>query len=83
MSEAGKGDAPRPMSVDKKTFDKNFIRTFGNKNEEDVLDLFEEDYIAELNSGMFWEWYPGLTGVWSDDKFYWWEARNRKNDHTR
>ena len=29
---SGKGSAPRPMSVDKKTFDENFARIFGNKS---------------------------------------------------
>lgn len=29
---AGKGDKPRPMAVDKKTFDENFDRIFGKKD---------------------------------------------------
>ena len=27
-----------------------------------------DDYIKLLNSGMFWEFYPELTGTWEIDK---------------
>jgi len=28
----------------------------------------KKDYLALLKSGMFWEFYPELTGDWDDDK---------------
>jgi hypothetical protein len=31
----------------------------------------KEDYIKLLNSGMFWEFHPELTGVWEKDKEEW------------
>jgi len=31
MSENGKGDKPRPISVDRDTFEKNWERAFGRK----------------------------------------------------
>ena len=30
-------------------------------------------YKKLLNSGMFWELYPQLSGVWEEDKDYWYE----------
>ena len=27
----------------------------------------EDDYLTLLNSGMFWELHPELTGIWSKD----------------
>lgn len=42
MSDGGKGSAPRPFSVDQKTFDENFDRIFGKheqrKQETDRAD---------------------------------------------
>lgn len=32
--EAGKGDKPRPIIVDRETFDDNWEKTFGKKEEE-------------------------------------------------
>jgi len=32
MSENGKGDAPRPFSVDQETYKSNYDRIFGNKD---------------------------------------------------
>lgn len=34
MSDGGKGSAPRPYSVDQKTFDNNWDRIFGKKKEQ-------------------------------------------------
>ena len=34
MSHGGKGDAPRPISVDANTFADNWERTFGKKKKE-------------------------------------------------
>lgn len=30
-----------------------------------------EEYIKVLNSGMFFEWYPHLSGNWEKDKAQW------------
>jgi hypothetical protein len=30
----GKGSAPRPLSIDKQTFNENFDKIFGNKSKE-------------------------------------------------
>ena len=38
MSTGGKGDKPRPLSVDTKTFDSNWDRIFGKKEQR-----YEED----------------------------------------
>lgn len=29
------------------------------------------EYMSVLSSGMFWEWYPKLTGIWAQDKEQW------------
>ena len=34
-------------------------------------DAAEKEYLGVLKSGMFWEWYPDLTGVWKEDKLKW------------
>jgi hypothetical protein len=36
-----------------------------------LKDAAEEEYLGVLKSGMFWEWYPDLTGVWKEDKLKW------------
>lgn len=33
--------------------------------------LMKETYDKVLKSGMFWEFYPQLTGVWEEDKEFW------------
>ena len=35
MSQAGKGDKQRPLSIDKETFNVNWDKIFSNKKEED------------------------------------------------
>lgn len=44
----------------------------------------KETYDKVLKSGMFWEWYPQLTGVWEEDKEFWeeeyLEQQNRFNN---
>jgi hypothetical protein len=60
----GKGDAPRPLSVDADTFANNWDRIFKKQH-------LVEEYQKELASGMFWEWYPKLTGHWDNDKHAW------------
>lgn len=38
--------------------------------EEDWMDKeYKSGYEKTLKSGMFWEWYPRLTGVWEQDKY--------------
>ena len=37
-----------------------------------------ELYKAELDSGMFWEWHPELTGDWDKDKDEWLNKRFNK-----
>jgi hypothetical protein len=42
MSDNGKGDAPRPLSVPKETYDRNFARIFGERTPvtpDDVKEL--------------------------------------------
>ena len=29
---------------------------------------YKKEYASLLGSGMFWEWFPSLTGNWEDDK---------------
>jgi hypothetical protein len=64
----GKGDSPRPLSVDANTFANNWDRIFGIKSKTTDID---PDYQALIQSGMFWERYPNLTGNWEQDKINW------------
>jgi hypothetical protein len=43
-----------------------------NKLEDDA----EKEYLGVLKSGMFWEWYPELTGVWKEDRVKWLKIYN-------
>ena len=82
MSENGKGDRARPLSVSNEIFSNNWHKIFSNKTceysglpsmsiyESDSnlkmrleLELFES-YVNLLGSGMFFELYPDLSGVW-------------------
>ena len=29
---------------------------------------YKKEYAGLLGSGMFWEWFPTLTGNWEEDK---------------
>ena len=41
----------------------------GTHYEEDWMDKeYKSGYQATVTSGMFFEWYPNLTGVWEQDK---------------
>lgn len=76
----GKGDTPRPISVDQETFASNWERAFGTRvppleRKSSVIDDQKFTYMTELHSGMFYEWYPDLTGKWEDDKTRWMLAR--------
>jgi hypothetical protein len=96
MSENGKGDKQRPLSVDQETFSNNWDRAF-RKNEiceysglptpvtvEDIQTEITKlsnklkknneapsEYTQTLQSGMFWELYPELSGNWDLDSSSW------------
>lgn len=83
MTDNGKGSNSRPMVIKKATFYDNFDNTYPTKiqktteetDKEPPVDRSElewaELYFKELASGMFWEWYPSLSGVWLKDKDMW------------
>jgi hypothetical protein len=83
MSQNGKGDTPRPLSVTQETYKSNYDRIFGKKDDtceysglpstQSYDDPTEApfEYIAVRNSGMFFEFYPGLTGNWEEDCVRW------------
>jgi hypothetical protein len=51
MSNGGKGSAPRPFSVDQKTFDSNWNNIFGRKNKtegEKQAEAFLQDEYYDL-----------------------------------
>lgn len=43
MSHGGKGDKPRPFSIPKEQFDKNFEAIFGKKKPEQPVDTKQEN----------------------------------------
>lgn len=53
MHEAGKGDSPRPYSVDQKTFESNWDAIFGKKDKDDKkeIDNSEDDFPADSDQG--------------------------------
>jgi len=72
----GKGDTPRPFSVDQETFASNWERVFNNCEYSGLPNTasYEEpdkEYSELLASGKFWELFPGLTGNWGEDKVRW------------
>jgi hypothetical protein len=81
----GKGDTPRPLSVDTQTYHDNWDRIFGNNQstceysglantatyEYKKVSTPDPEYVKELQSGMFCEWYPDLSGTWETDKLRW------------
>ena len=73
----GKGDSPRPLSVDQKTFASNWDRIFNSNHCEysglPSVSAYTPDveYTKLLQSGKFWELFPGLTGNWELDKLRW------------
>ena len=44
MSDGGKGSAPRPYSVDQKTFEDNWDKIFGKKKVEDNTGVTQNEY---------------------------------------
>ena len=69
----GKGDSPRPLSVDMSTYVDNWERIFGKKNNQSLY----HQYTEELHSGLFFERYPDLSGDWNLDKDVWMELKKR------
>ena len=81
----GKGDTPRPLSVDTQTYHNNWDRIFGTTQstceysglantatyENKKGSTHDPEYIKELQSGMFFEWYRDLSGTWETDKLRW------------
>lgn len=39
-----------------------------------------KEYRELLNSGMFWEFYPALTGDWERDKEEWFKIHSKLED---
>jgi hypothetical protein len=78
MSENGKGDKQRPLSVDQKTFADNWERAFNNSvceysglpNTASYGEM-DKEYAEIRASGLFWELFPDLTGHWETDKLRW------------
>ena len=70
----GKGDTPRPLSIDQETFSQNWDRIFGKKTQESV----PEEYTKMLASGMFFELFPQLTGNWNTDKNVWYKSTHNR-----
>jgi len=50
MSDGGKGDRPRPLSVPRETFDNNFDAIF-RKNKTPPKDIDQQDTVKEKNHG--------------------------------
>jgi hypothetical protein len=95
MSENGKGDKQRPLSVDQKTFSDNWERAFSTPEEtceysglptpstvagiqQEINELSKKlqdeppvEYLQSIQSGMFWELYPHLSGQWKLDAAEW------------
>lgn len=40
---------------------------------EEILEKSKRAYNNLVTTGMFWEFYPQLTGDWEEDKDYWFE----------
>jgi hypothetical protein len=77
---SGKGDSPRPLSVDQETFASNWARAFNKQDNCEYSGLPStasyqdeppKEYAELLASGKFWELFPGLTGNWNEDKSRW------------
>ena len=71
----GKGDSPRPLSVDSETFANNWDRIFTKKKTSPI----DPEYEKAVKSGMFWERYPNMTGNWEKDKTEWYLQNLTRN----
>jgi hypothetical protein len=59
---------------------------FKQRIKRSVMSRIKEDYEKMVLSGMFWEFYPELTGQWEQDKDVWMEMVERrevKNNYTQ
>ena len=50
---------------------KTTITTSNTTTSNIIKDEQHELYKAEVQSGMFWEWHPELSGIWEQDKEQW------------
>ena len=50
MSDGGKGSAPRPLSVDNETFNKNFEAIFGKKHDKNKDSSSTECPVAQMGN---------------------------------
>jgi hypothetical protein len=64
MTQNGKGSNRRPTAVPRETFHANWDKIFANR--EPPI-----EYTNLLRSGMFFELYPQLSGMWELDKPLW------------
>lgn len=79
MSQNGKGDKPRPLSIAFNKFTENLERTLNVPTRYNISDMKDdrielevfEGYLKLLSSGMFFELHPELTGDWKTDKLVW------------
>jgi hypothetical protein len=59
------------------TYEDRVMEEFKNQiMKGDQTDLFQQSYKELLNSGMFFEFHPELTGDWDKDKDYWNKINN-------
>lgn len=67
-------EAPEPNKDLKKAADEYTLGRLMQEYNENVAPEQNEmmkEYEGVLKSGMFWEWYPDLTGNWEQDKKKW------------
>lgn len=43
----------------------------------------KDSYDRLLKSGMFWEFYPQLTGEWEEDKDFWYEEYHEQMERMK
>jgi hypothetical protein len=60
--------------VNKEFEEENGYPELSRKNTEDQARV---EYRELLNTGMFFEFYPALTGVWKDDKLEWFDEYDK------
>lgn len=52
---------------------KEVVDEYFDQERRDFEERAEKEYEELLKTGMFWEWYPQLTGNWGKDKSDWFE----------
>lgn len=67
---SGKGDAPRPISVSAERFTENWEKAFGKFTRQDTA-LLHKRYQEIVGTEAFATQYPGLSGIWEQDKLRW------------